>query len=172
MDSLWQHEWVKHGTCASVLEELSTENKYFGQGLTWLQQYTMNGLLSKANINPGTKYNVIDIHNAVKSVLNTSPSIHCVREKNDHGEQYLSEIKICFNKQLELIDCNGIRLKDQQYFNDNIISSCDPNHEVHYPSTLPQYLLEKSDRGPAKTVWQFPWVNIFKLIRIIKWLTF
>lgn len=167
--SLWQHEWLKHGTCASVLNELSSENKYFGQGLAWLQQYTMNGVLSKSNVQPGSYYHVNDFYNAVKTSLNTNPSIHCVREKNHKGEQYLSEIKICFNKKLELVDCTGIR--SEFIHDDNVISNCDPNIQINYPSTLPQHLLEKFDQKPVKPVWRFPWVNLYKLVQIIKWFT-
>lgn len=169
--SLWKHEWEKHGTCASILQELKTENKYFGQGLAWLQQYTMNGVLSKAKIEPGTQYNVTDFYNAVKNTLNTNPSIHCVREKQNKGDQYLSEIKICFNKQLELIDCNGIWNEFALEFNNGIITNCDLNRPINYPSTLPKYILNKSDRVSPKPVWRFPWVNLYKLIQILKWFT-
>lgn len=170
--SLWQHEWEKHGTCASIIEDLNTENKYFGQGLAWLQQYTMNGVLSKAGINPGAQYNAIDFHNAVKGTLKTNPSIHCVREKGHHGEQYLAEIKICFTKKLDLVNCDGVvGIHSSNYVDDAVITNCDPNHEINYPSTLPQHLLDKIDRVPKKPVWRFPWVNVYKLIDFIKWLT-
>lgn len=170
--SLWQHEWLKHGTCASVLEELSTENKYFGQGLAWLQQYTMNKLLSKSSIEPGSQHNVIDFHNAIKGAINTNPSIHCVREKHHSGEQYLSEIKICFDKKLELVNCNGVLGLPQAYYDDDVITNCDSNIPINYPSTLPQHLLNDADRAPVnKPAWRFPWVNLYKLIQLIKWLT-
>lgn len=184
--SLWQHEWLKHGTCASVIEDLRTENKYFGQGLTWLQQFTMNNILSKANIEPGSQFNVHDYYNAIKDALKVKPVLHCVREKHHAGEQYLSEIRICFNKQLELIDCTGVVGKpfkkfeyyddydiitNNGYYDDDIIANCDLNSKVNYPSTLPKYLIENNDRKPDAPVWRFPWVNLYKLVRMIKWLT-
>lgn len=60
-DSFWRYQWKKHGQCASI-EELNTPSKYFSQGLKWTQQYKLSDVLSNANIVPGTKYNVIDIH--------------------------------------------------------------------------------------------------------------
>lgn len=174
---MWQHEWEKHGTCASVLKELSTENKYFGQGLQWLLQYTMSNMLSKAGIVPGAPYHVVDFHNAIKNTINTNPSIHCVREKNDRANQYLAEIKICFSKQLELVDCNGVLYEHELGVDsvieqdDGVISNCDLTQQVQYPSTLPKYLLEKMEPESTKTVWRFPWVNLYKLIQIIKWFT-
>lgn len=172
--SLWEHEWDKHGTCASILQELRTENKYFGQGLTWLQQYTMNSLLSKANIEPGTQYNVVDIHKAVKSLLNTNPVIECVKEKQYNRDQYLSEIRICFNKQLELVDCDGVVGEEAAYSyseDDDIITSCSRDQPIHYPSTLPQHFLDGSKHETIKPVWRFPWVNFYKLVQIVKWFT-
>lgn len=167
--SLWKHEWLKHGTCAAMLQALDTENKYFGQGLAWLQQYTMNGLLAKSNILPGSMYNVTDFYNAIKQTLNINPSIHCVHEHG--GGQYLSELKICFNKQLELIDCNGISDEYVTEHRNGVITNCNSKQEIQYPSTLPEYLLKSADRESQKSAWQFPWVNLYKLIQMIKWFT-
>lgn len=169
---MWKHEWEKHGTCASILPELQSENKYFGQGLAWLQQYTMSGILTKAKVTAGAKYNVVDFHNAIKNVINTNPSIHCVREKDHKSEQYLSEIKICFNKKLELVDCNGVLYESSMTeYEDGVISNCDLSEQVQYPSTLPNYLLDRTERESTKTEWRFPWVNLYKLIQMIKWFT-
>lgn len=167
-ESLWKHEWLKHGTCAAALQELNTENRYFGQGLAWLQQYTMNGLLAKSNILPGAMYNVTDFYNAIKQTLNINPSIHCVHEHG--GGQYLSELKICFSKQLELIDCNGVSDEYVTEHTNGVITNCNTKQEIEYPSTLPEYLLN-TDRESKKSVWRFPWVNLYKLIQMIKWFT-
>lgn len=171
-DNLWQHEWMKHGTCASAIEELNTENKYFGQGLAWLTQYTMTALLAKTDVVPDRQYTAVEIHDAVKNVLNTNPSIHCVRKKHT-GELYLSEIRICFNKQLELVDCDGIKmnmLDAVPYENSDIITNCHQS-EINYPSTVPKYLLDNTNGDSTKMTWRFPWVNLYKLIQIIKWFT-
>lgn len=168
-ESLWKHEWLKHGTCAALLQELNTENKYFGQGLAWLQQYTMNGLLAKSNVLPGAMYNVTDFYDAIKQALNINPSIHCVNEHG--GGQYLSELKICFNKQLELIDCNGISDEYIIEHKNGVITNCNARLPIHYPSTLPEYLLNNADRESTTSAWRFPWVNLYKLIQLIKWFT-
>lgn len=180
-ESLWEHEWDKHGTCASILEPLKSENKYFGQGLQWLHKFTMNGLLSKASMEPGNQYNVNEFHDAIKNALNVNPVIECVKEKQYNREQYLSEIRICFNKQLELVDCDGVvgalpelseHLYSYSYPNsDNIITSCNRNQPIHYPSKLPQHIIARSKDETIKPVWRFPWVNLYKLVQIIKWFT-
>lgn len=159
---------MKHGTCASILDELDTENKYFGQGLAWLQQFTMTGILAKANIIPDQQYHFDDIYNGIKKILNRNPSIHCVHEKQT-GDIYLAEIRICFNKQLELVDCDGV-LSQSNVFNTD---TCNHNNQtIHYPSVVPKYLLNGKDGETTKPVWKFPWINLYKLIQIIKWFTF
>lgn len=166
VESLWQHEWLKHGTCAAVLPELNNENKYFGQGLSWLQQYTMSSVLAKAKIVPDKEYNVADIYEAVKSSLNKNPGVYCVRDKKTHAE-FLSEIRICFNKQLELVDCNGI----VESVSKEIITNCGTSTPVSYPSKLPNYLIERvnGERERERSWnWRHPFVNFFKLVNLFK----
>lgn len=35
-DSLWRHEWDKHGTCAALDPQLSSEQLYFNKGIQWV----------------------------------------------------------------------------------------------------------------------------------------
>ncbi|EFX70288.1 hypothetical protein DAPPUDRAFT_328113 [Daphnia pulex] len=32
-DSLWKHEWEKHGTCAALDPKIGSEELYFNQGI-------------------------------------------------------------------------------------------------------------------------------------------
>lgn len=168
LDSLWEHEWLKHGTCAAVIPELGNENKYFGQGLSWLQQYTMSSLLPKANIVPDQEYHVADIYNAVKKLLNKNPAIHCVVDRETH-ESYLSEIRICFDKGLKLVDCDGVVKSINKEMNTN----CATTKPISYPSKLPHYLLKhiQNEREQERDWnWRHPVVNIFKLVNLLKFL--
>lgn len=163
--SFWRHEWLKHGTCASVISDLRTENKYFGQGLLWLQQFEMTSLLSKANITPGANYNATNIYMAIKNELKRDPFLHCIKEKHSQIV-YLAEIRICFNKQLELMDCDGIKSNQKTSF-----GNCRIDELVAYPSAMPGYPLNRPNSNKVKSVWTFPWVNLYKLIQIVKWFT-
>lgn len=40
-DSLWKHEWEKHGTCAAKDPRFSSEALYFKQGIQWVTLYIM-----------------------------------------------------------------------------------------------------------------------------------
>ncbi|XP_060820469.1 ribonuclease Oy [Bombus pascuorum] len=126
--SLWEHEWKKHGTCAATLEYLNSEVKYFKAGLNLLTKYDMKSVLSKDNIVPGKTYNTTDILNAIERILGQRGTLIC-RKNNDTGESYILEIRICFDKMLQLIDCDGT----YEY-----PTNCDLYGHVTYPDKVPQ----------------------------------
>ncbi|XP_011704178.1 PREDICTED: ribonuclease Oy [Wasmannia auropunctata] len=126
--SFWRHEWNKHGTCAIEINALNTEFKYFQEGLKLIDKYNMIDVLSKANILPGNKYMVQDIFMGIQKVLNKRAQIMCVNGKKN--ESYVIEIRICFDKTLQLVDCDGIY---------NFPTNCDKSKPIIYPSRVPTY---------------------------------
>lgn len=99
---------------------MDTAYQYFELALDWLTKYDMFKLLAQSGIIPGDKYDPRSIRAAVKSELGTEPTIRCVQEKGTR-EMSLKEIYICFNTELQLIDCR----KD---------SNCNAN-VINYPNT-------------------------------------
>ncbi|GAB0095993.1 ribonuclease T2 [Sergentomyia squamirostris] len=183
---LWKHEWEKHGTCASVLPELNTEIRYFNQGLNWLHQYSMSSILANTKIMPDSTPTVAELHGAIVSQLNRNPVIHCDYDSK-RGETFLAEIRICFNKSLELTDCDGVsgypfhhplvwtngRASDVK-----IITNCDPSMKIVYPSIVPDLEeqlppLHNDPRSiPEDNSWGVTLVKLYKIIQILKWATF
>lgn len=104
---LWKHEWDKHGTCAATMPQLNSELKYFQVGLHLLETYDMKNVLANVNILPGRLYNATTIFNAIERVLGKRGTVICRNDKNT-GEEYIFEIRICFDKTLELIHCDGV----------------------------------------------------------------
>lgn len=169
LDSLWQHEWTKHGTCAAVIEDLNNENKYFGQGLTWLDKFSMTNVLAQAGINPDSNTTVTKIHKAVTDVLGFNPAIHCIYDKPTQTT-FLYEIRICFTKTMELTDCKDIVGGEFviDYPGGNLITNCDLTKPVNYPSIVPP---TRHSIKAKENAWKFPFVNMYKLIQLIKWFT-
>ncbi|XP_064548188.1 ribonuclease Oy [Drosophila montana] len=162
---LWKHEWLKHGTCAAVLAALDNELKYFGQGLKWRERYVMSNILDAAGIHPDSNNTVIALNNALVRGLGKNPSIHCLFDVK-HDISYLSEIRICFDKTLELIDCDGVKLGDVvaiNYPGGTVNTNCHIGNPVHYPSLVPPLL--------RKEQWKFPLVNVYKLLQFLMWFT-
>lgn len=185
-DSLWRHEWLKHGTCAAaVLVQLNTEDKYFGQGLTWLQQHSMANILGEAGITPGGNYTVVQIHQVLLDRLQKDAAIECFHDKHTKL-QFLNEIRICFSKNMELTDCDGILFEN--VFIDQprgkMITNCNLNKPIFYPGKVPlsrydtvsndiqrkfleEFKRKKSHEGRMMKLL----VNIYKLIQLLKWAT-
>jgi len=178
-DQLWRHEWEKHGTCAAQLQQLDTESKYFGQGLVWLQQHSMSSLLSQANILPGGSYDIKEVYKALQKSLGINPAISCVK---DHvsGNSYIFEIRICFDKELKLANCDGIvntamgREAGWKRSSD-LISNCDYNKPVFYPSVVPptkhDVVTETNYDDKESSFSNIPFVKLYKLLKILQWAT-
>ena len=77
--SFWKHEWEKHGTCASILESMNTEKKYFQKGIDLLDEYDMKNVLGKASIYPGNQYPVQFILDGIKKILDVNAQVMCVK---------------------------------------------------------------------------------------------
>lgn len=78
---LWQHEWIKHGTCSLSLPSLNSELKYFKQALDWSKQYPLADLLAQGGIKPNGTYPVTQFWHTLKTGLGKNPRIDCFMEK-------------------------------------------------------------------------------------------
>lgn len=126
--SLWAHEWTKHGTCAAeVLENFNTELKYFTRGLEFYRTYNLTNILSEADILPSVNkgYDVVDIVNAIRVHLGVNPVVECRKEK---GKSTLFEIRICFTKELKIVDCDGV----VHGTSGNVLTNCDRTQKILY----------------------------------------
>ncbi|XP_018311058.1 ribonuclease Oy [Mycetomoellerius zeteki] len=126
--SFWRHEWDKHGTCAISVKDLNNEFKYFQTALKLLDEYNMIDVLAKANILPGNKYTVQNYLTGIQKILNKRGQVMCVVDQKTKNS-YVNEIRICFNKTLQLVDCDGIY---------NFPTNC-KSQEIIYPNLIPRY---------------------------------
>nr|XP_021194314.2 ribonuclease Oy-like [Helicoverpa armigera] len=101
----WNHEWTKHGTCSLVLEPFDSQLKYFKIGIEWNRKYPIGDMLEAAGIIPSdTKgFTPRELVAAVKAKTDKYPGVVC---QKIHEVQYLDELHICFDKQLNVIDCS------------------------------------------------------------------
>ncbi|CAH0714692.1 unnamed protein product, partial [Brenthis ino] len=113
--ALWSHEWTKHGTCAAQLKPFNSELNYFSIGINWMKQYSMT------------------------NILKSDPAIEC---KKEDGQSDISEIRICFTKDLELTNCDGIVAR-QQIGDDSILTNCDRSKNILYPQYINNHCLKK-----------------------------
>ncbi|XP_055600553.1 ribonuclease Oy isoform X2 [Uranotaenia lowii] len=139
VDSLWSHEWLKHGTCAAMaIPEMNNELKYFGKGLDLLKQYSMNKVLGDAGIVPGGNYGLQQIHDVLSEHFKTNIAIECFHDKHTK-QQFIIEIRSCFDKSLNPTDCDGIKSRFGYLSDDTIITNCARQQPIVYPGKVPSF---------------------------------
>lgn len=168
MYALWAHEWTKHGTCAAVLEPFNSELKYFSKGIEWFQKYNMKTELDYHKVFPSNEkgYLLVDLVKMLNLHYPVNPIIHCWRE---HGKNWLSEIRYCFNKKLYLVDCDGVMnmrprtlaLGNGYYV--RAITNCNANEPIMYPKS--------EDAFPAIEYTRSVCVPLYLLITWLQWFT-
>jgi ribonuclease T2 len=142
-NSLWTHEWEKHGTCAAQLEAMNSEEKYFQAGVDLSKQIKLTEWLKEKNIVPGpVRYTKAAIYNAVLEKTKFRPRIDC---EYMEGVQFIKEIKICYNKNLTMVHCDNIvstsPLGEPILNSHNSTGTCSDTKSFLYPAKMnPAYL--------------------------------
>jgi len=135
-NSLWTHEWEKHGTCAAQLKPLDSELKYFGAGVDLAKKLPLTDWLKEKNIIPGAEYDTMSIYAAIQEKTVKRPHVDC---EHLDGEQYIKEIKVCFAKDLSITDCDGIVSSGSALgASKSSTGTCKHTQKVVYSSTLPK----------------------------------
>ncbi|KAK2154596.1 hypothetical protein LSH36_264g04045 [Paralvinella palmiformis] len=100
--SFWEHEWYKHGTCATSVSKFNNEYHYFKGTLDLHTKFNLTRFLEERGILPSSvhDYQYTDLLKALqkKTVLS------CYHDKTTRV-QFLSSIEICLSKSLQWIDC-------------------------------------------------------------------
>jgi ribonuclease T2 len=137
LDSFWQHEWDKHGTCALGTAYVKNESDYFTFTLALRNQFDFGPILEKSGIEPDDTflYDLSKLKQAVQKVLNVEPYAVCYVLR-DSDVQYLSQMNICFDKQMQLIECSRETLEIVKVDSDNEPQEieCQSGLPVHYPT--------------------------------------
>jgi len=139
-NSLYEHEWKKHGTCAVAgkLPGISTQQDYFTVGCRLAKKNPIATWLKEWDIVPSatSRYTMGSVWNAMVAGSGTKPRIDC--DKID-GEVYVKEIKVCYDNSLVRIDCD----EDEQ----GMIGTCSRYVDFLYPDSIipPSYFPKTTD---------------------------
>lgn len=98
--AFWQHEFLRHGTCAEADPVMSTELEFFSTGLQLREKYNLYQILANHNILPSNtkSYALDDIRAAVTNGIQKQVAVTC-------QNNILDEIIICLDVNLNAIDC-------------------------------------------------------------------
>lgn len=112
--------------------QINSQSDYFKVTMDLHHKYNYGAILKRAGIVPSdTKtYSLSQFSDAIESELKYAPFISCGRD-ND-GKQYIYELGICFNYDLELIDCANP--EGREFGFENIKgSNCYKSLPIRYP---------------------------------------
>ncbi|XP_074596207.1 uncharacterized protein LOC141851362 [Brevipalpus obovatus] len=97
-DSLWKHEWMKHGTCSSIgIKE--GQFGYFNRTLHLFDEYPIQEWLEKAGIKPTVTekqfaYDKDKFHEAIESQLGHRITLSCKKKFN--SKILIDTLFVCF----------------------------------------------------------------------------
>lgn len=79
----WQHEWLKHGSCAIESPVFKSELFYFTFSLELNQKYNITTMLNNYGIlpNDSKSYKYWEFTDAIFKNLNVTPHIECFKDK-------------------------------------------------------------------------------------------
>lgn len=99
-NTLWEHEWSKHGTCCYNNKQVGGQYKYFKGTLELFEKYPIQKWLQQSSITPKpTHYETKIFINSIESNFGKKVILQC---KHD----YLDSVMLCFNRNsLEPINC-------------------------------------------------------------------
>lgn len=130
-------------TCSNLFKLMACS---LFSALEWHQKFDLFRYLANFGILPGGVYPIHEIFAAVKLGLGglVNPSLEC-RNFASFEETVLTQIGICFNKKLELIDC------DDMYPN-GLWGTCPKSGSVLYPKDQKSYkAVEKASKSLTYT---------------------
>jgi len=134
-NSLYEHEWTKHGTCACAgnVTGVKSQQDYFSTGCRLSSQNDVTKWLADAGIEPSDtiRLPMARFWDAVVAGAGTRPHIDCEKLQ---GEVLIKEIKLCFSKALERIDCDGIKAVGEGEKEDMVGSCLRYDSDILYPT--------------------------------------
>ena len=143
--SFWEHEWFKHGTCASVIPSLDGELNYFSKPLDFRTKWNLYQALFQQGIAPSATKTFS--HDQFAAALNTvfgfDIEVYCAYSP-DTQEHYVAEIRFCLDKSFQLIQCPKGRFAE--------VSSCpQKSADLYYPPIQPGSSRQNDGSSQDKT---------------------
>lgn len=116
LNSFWEHEWDKHGTCCTDLDATAGEHNYFATGLMMNKKYNLSQILRQSNIIPSDtiQYGYDDFVGAIKNATGFEPILQCTTQEqyDSTGKKstyhLIDQIQICLDKTFVPISCYNI----------------------------------------------------------------
>ncbi|XP_044582939.1 ribonuclease Oy-like [Cotesia glomerata] len=120
MTNFWDREFSKHGTCASRSSLISSDLGYFKMAVNMMDRVNVAGIFINSGFKVGDKLTYGEIVDIVNDTIGIRARVE-VFENKAKNENYLKEIRVCYNLQLHPINCPETKLLTQEIRNREII---------------------------------------------------
>ncbi|CAD6243346.1 GSCOCT00013039001.2-RA-CDS [Cotesia congregata] len=122
----WEHEFKKHGSCASRSSIIGDDVNYFKRTLELFNQLNIGTTLYENRLRQGDTVNLKNIIYSIEDRIGATIQYDLVMNDNTH-DLYLTELTICYDTNLRVMDCPNV------YRNDD-----DLNLKIEYLDSLPK----------------------------------
>ncbi|KAA3677507.1 ribonuclease T2 [Paragonimus westermani] len=101
-----KHEWHDHGRCALENPIITDMVDYFNRSLQLRSKCDLLGRLTSVHVHPTnqTEYTYEHLTQVLHTIYGVRMKLYCL--KRHHQTPHLFEIRICFNVNLDFIDCH------------------------------------------------------------------
>jgi len=140
-NSLWEHEWTKHGTCAMQLPDMDSQLRYFSKGCSLSRATPIFSWLGYDDILPGRSYTLARIWRALlNGTRGFRPRVDCMYINK---KPYLAQIKVCYDNNFTLIHCDKRMGR--------MVGNCPRKQHLRYPSKSDVELFKTSPRSDGSS---------------------
>ncbi|KAI3388707.1 hypothetical protein SNEBB_011049 [Seison nebaliae] len=133
---LWEHEWLKHGTCAIQLPHINSQLDYFSDGLQLNEKYNMTRMFEKSSIFPENdkQFDIEQFYHVLDETLGAD-SYQLICHRHD-DKQYIQQVEMCLDIGLNIMKCPSCPAN--VYFDTQILNSgnCKRDEAVYYEKII------------------------------------
>lgn len=101
----WSQQWRKHGSCALNVHGVENISNYFSKAIELATSYNITEILQNNGITKGSRYKIKNVQDAMIHRTGKRPKIIMWTNTSSCAPAWLFEIRICFDKDFDVIDC-------------------------------------------------------------------
>ncbi|XP_041972150.1 ribonuclease T2-like [Aricia agestis] len=124
--NLWDHEFKAHGSCATRARKIKDSVGYYREALRLFFNLNLNTLFNNNKYRAGDKMKLSQIVEILHEQVKKKVKVQFTPQKGG-TENYLTELFICYNYNLEAIDCPYLESQDRN-----------GDLEITFPANIPK----------------------------------
>lgn len=106
-EDFWSYQWEKHGRCMNKIDKINTVFNYFYFALLSFKQFQIKNVLIQDGFEPDNEetYMGSEMVESIRDAYGFKVELDCARVNSQPELRTLTEITICFDKNLYPTDC-------------------------------------------------------------------